>query len=335
VGKLVNSKFLRLGFNTDWECLGDGYVGWSGSRVLRDSVVNSHVRGLVRDLMRKEEDSFRDWGLWFDRCELYVGEEGRVKVGIFIYEAEIDDFCGRVVYREMYESRMERRLVRWLRKGIYDYMGKIVELDFLHMFGKEVQVVVFPLRLKELTARVLGELIVRRVYDGEKIGEILKDLKRSMGLERVRFVKRRRRIKRRFFWRRRRNKVFLMAAIRMEARRRRKYRKMTEMRFRYEFMRRARNRVFKRRRKGKRTYGVKGKGINGLVVCGNGMFVRKHKSMSQFFGLKTGYTALSSIQRNIEYCERYVNLRTSKCGIKVWLDKDVSVLRGKFRQSVR
>src|SRR5574338_681317 len=108
MGKLVNSKFLRLGFTSDWLGSGDVAVNWAGWKVYKDDMVNDYVRGLIRDMMGKREDSFRDWGFWFSKCKFYL-KGGVIYFGVYLYEGDIDNFCGRVLYRDEYMDRRDMR----------------------------------------------------------------------------------------------------------------------------------------------------------------------------------------------------------------------------------
>jgi hypothetical protein len=332
MGKLVNGKFLRLGFTSNWSGSGDVGVNWVGWKAYKDDMVNDYVRGLIRDMMGKREDSFRDWGFWFSKCEFYL-RSGVIYFGVYLYEGDIDNFCGRVVYRDEYIDRRDMGFVRWLRRKVYGYITKMIELDFRMVFGIVVKVVIFPIRLGEVTSNVLGELVVRRVYDGEKIQDIFKDLKRGLIPRRVRVKLRRRRkpiLKNSL---RKRNRYFLLGLIRkLKKIRKKRFIRMTLLRIKYFFMRRGRRRVLRRMKRRRGRLGIGG--IRGFRIEGKGMFVRKHKSMSQFVKMESGYVALATIKEPVDYSEMHVNLRTSKCGVKVWLDKANSGLRGRFKQSV-
>lgn len=332
MGKLISGKSLRLGITSDWNSSQDVSVGWYGWRVLRDKIVSDYVCGLIRMMMMKEEGSFRDWGFWFSKCEFYTAC-GVTYLGIYVYEGEIDNFCGRVVYQDRFEKEEDKKFILWLRKKVYSYIGRVVEVDFKHIFNEEVRVVIFPLKVSEVTAGVLGELVVRRVYDGESVYDVFRDIKRSFGLDKVKKKLYRKTISLRKNTIGKRVRLNLMNSLRMGIFDRGKNSRMSLLRGKYDFKKKARERVFKRSRR--LEGGFKISGIKGFRLQGDGMFVRKHKSMSQNVRVESGYVALSSLVENVDYCKRHVNLRTSKCGVKVWLNKVDSDVRDIFKQGVK
>lgn len=300
MGKLVNAKSLRLGYNPEinWGIIYPD-SGWYGYRLLRDQRLTTYIRALVREIMEKKRYNFRQIGCWFSHC--YVKRKGLIlELQIFIYEAEMDNFL--VISGRRRRNRRGKVKMAKVKFLMYEFMRRKIKLDIQKLLGQQVSVKFIAINKKNLGSSVVGEFVVRRLYDGENVSGIFSDMKKMFDInfsqnlgERPKFKVHNIRRKLQFVKKKHdRRKMILPGKIPLKFLIRRK--------------------IYKKK------WDSTGK-IEGIKIMGNGMFVRKHKSMSQHLGIVSGKVPLSSIKCNIDYMNFDVMLRTSKCGIKVWLNK--------------
>lgn len=346
MGKLVNAKFLRLGHTIDWLSMYPT-VGWEGSKVLKDYWYMNYIRGIMRWSMRKDAYSLSDIGIWYSHsCIKRLGS--RVELCVFFRECDIDGFLYKG-YTSMFDSiegrsfkkrrlnfnisiRLRKRFSK-IRYLMYESLRRRIMLDLKKKIGLNIVVGFYKIRRSKLNSTVIGEYIYRRISNGESIKDVLWDFKRELrklddearGNE-IFSIKR----GKRYIWLRKKAKLqsylrglkdgpvrYKLNALvsSKHARLVSTFVKLIRYRtkFRYKFRNRIGSGILRIKRHGWK--------IKGLQIEGRGMFVRRHKSMSQVFKLLKGRVLRSSLDEEIDYNELSINLRTSKCGLKIWLNR--------------
>jgi hypothetical protein len=324
MGKLVNAKSLRLGYNPDinW---GLRYPdsGWYGHKVVRDYRLSTYLRALVRELMERRKENFRQIGCWYSHCQ--VKRKGVIfEVQLFFYEAEMDDFLptGRRRLRVTRRNKMFMKKRLKIKFLMCEFMRRKLKVDMQMLLGREISVKFCAIAKKHIRASTLGEYIVRRLYDGENVYGVFSDtkkmfdfhfsnLKKEEEKEEAKGRARRLRLRREIVERKLR---FVQGKNDISRTKRSK-------RILYILNNPLKRRIRRSKWRGKRV--PLGK-IRGVKVMGSGMFIRKHKRMSQHLSIVSGKVPLSTIMYNIDYMNFDIMLKTSKCSIKVWINRGES-----------
>jgi hypothetical protein len=261
------------------------------------------------------------------------------------------------------EEKQEIKKLRRLMYNIYKYMVVKIRMGLREIRKdlKDYKIKIVRLRKNEVNANILGELIARRLYDTESMGDILRDIDRLYstsgwksvmrreeqmvpvekwsGREKKILVRRPRRICTeldKLKWKRKCiikwNKK-IKENERMEKyifnKLKKKRKQLKEEVIRHEKWRKnvteeEKNKQLQEENDRKN---FKIERVKGIRIEGHGMFSRKHKRMSQKQLLDRGRVPLSTVTSNIEHSSLGVNLKTSRCGVKIWILRGV-ILRG-------